>query len=119
MKGSLYAILSAITLGCSLLVYSTSVNGTPAFYGGTIEFIQPYVGGVGIKLYGTDLDDCQSQRVWLKDSVLREKTVDRLFGMALSAQASGRRVDFVIDKAINGPGGECVAMGNSKIYTDL
>ena len=119
MKGTLNAVLTAILFGSPFLAYSTAVPGAPAFYGGAIEFIQPYVGGVGIKLYGTELDDCQSQRVWLKDSVLGDKTVDRLYGMALSAQASGRRVEFVIDKAINGPGGECVAMGNSKIYTDL
>ncbi len=118
MKGTLNPVLTAILFGCPLLVYSTAVSGAPAFYGGTVEFIQPYVGGVGIKVYGTELDDCQSQRVWLKDSVLGEKTVDRLYSMALSAQASGRRVDFVIDKAINGPGGECVATGNSKIHTD-
>ena len=103
--------------GALVLAISNSAAPVPNWYGGTIEWVQPYVGGVGVKVYGTELDDCQNKRVWLKDSVLGEKTVDRLYSMALAAQASGRRVEFVIDKAINGPGGECVAMGNSLIRT--
>ena len=92
-------------------------DAAPAWYGGTIEFIQPYSGGIGVKLDGTVLDDCQHQRVWVKDSVLGEKAVDRIYSMVLAAQAAGRRVEIVIDKSVNGPGGECVAMGNTKIRT--
>ena len=108
----------SVTIVAALLVtYSTLSHGAGAWYGGTVEFVQPYNGGVAVKLNGTALDDCQAERVWLKDNVLGEKRVDRLYSMVLAAQASGRRVEFVIDKDINGPGGACDAAGNALIRT--
>lgn len=118
MIGESSVVRAAIVFGALLFVHTTASYAAAAWYGGTIAIVQPYAGGFAVMVNTAELNDCQDQRVWVKDSALGEKLVDRLYSMALAAQASDRRVEFVIDKATNGAGGECEALGNSLIRTD-
>ncbi len=99
---------------CALLLSMTTGAGatTPWWAWGEVEFVQQNVGMVVIGLTTTALDGCTADRVYLRDSLLGEKHVDRAFSMALAAQASGRQIGIVIDLDVRNAGGECRALGN-------
>lgn len=83
-----------------------------AWYYGTVKriFVNTSDGFV-LMMNSAALDDCQYEYVYYKLSTLGDKKVDRAYSMALAAQASGRTLGVVIDKAINGPGGQCASSG--------
>jgi len=88
---------------------------TPQWYYGNVERIYMFNGGFVVKMTTTALSDCQWEYVYFRELTLPEKTVDRAYSMALSAQASGKQLGVVIDKTINGPGGMCECNGNVDI----
>lgn len=72
-------------------------------------------GGFVLRMNSTALDDCKHQYIYFRDGQLGESTVDRAYSMALTAQASGRLLGVVIDKAINRPDGYCNSNGSVDI----
>ena len=90
-------------------------SASPAWYRGHVERIFPINGGFVVTMSSTALDDCLHSYVYFFDTVIGEKTTDRAYSMALSAQASGKSFGVVIDKSINGPGGRCDSIGDADI----
>ena len=113
-------IKAIITLSTTLmtLLGASSAFSAGAWYAGKIQFIYLYNGGFNIDFVGSSIDDCLHERIYVKQSTLGAELVDRAYAMALSAQASGRTLSVVVDKAINGPGGECEAINGSMLIRD-
>ena len=108
-----------LTAAVVLLVgFSNAASPAAAWYAGKIDFIYLYSGGFIVDYVGTTLDDCLHKRIYFKQATLGQETLDRAYAMALSAQASGRTLSVVVDKAINGPGGECAALNGSMLIRD-
>lgn len=57
--------------------------------------------------------DCKWEYVYFRESVLGRDLVRNAYSIAVTALASGRQMGVVVDKAINGPGGECRQEGNN------
>lgn len=103
------------TVCLALLLAGTDASATAAWYGGTISRIFVHSDGFIVTVNGAALDDCLHQYAYFRVSDLGDKVVDRALALALAAQASGRTFRTVIDKAINGPGGECRSNGSADI----
>ncbi len=106
--------LSVLVTFIAFAVPATS-SASPAWYTGHIERIYLISSGFVVTMSSTALDDCQHAYVYFNDIAIGEKNADRAYSMALSAQASGKRLGVVIDKSINGAGGRCNAMGDVDI----
>ncbi len=100
-------------LAAILLLLSTSAFATQQWYRGVItriaitannDFILTLDSGV--------LSDCQYSYVYFLESVLGTSGVKNAYALALTAKASGMQFGTVIDKAINGPGGQCNQANN-------
>ncbi len=101
-----------------VLVFAVLPTKSPAaidWYFGDVQRIYMFNGGFVLRMSTTALDDCLHKYVYFREVTLPEKTVDRAYSMALSAQASGKQLGVVIDKAINGPGGMCESTGDVDI----
>ena len=98
-----------------VLFWSVTSSASPAWYSGQIERIYLVSGGFIVTMSNTALDGCQHGYVYFYDSVSGEKKIDRVYSMALAAQASGKTFGVVIDKSINGVGGRCDATGDVDI----
>ena len=106
-----------IVLVSALLSVSFSIQSiaSPAWARGAVKYVYLTLDGFYVTLDTPWLDDCQYDRIRFKESTLGANTLDRAYSMALAAQASGRSFEVVIDKAINGPEGECEALGSTLI----
>ena len=95
----------------SLLLVVTSSNAAVAWHFGKINRVYLHTDGFIVTFESAALDDCAHKYAYFKDSVIGEKTVSRAYSMALAAKAAGQEFGVVIDKAINGPGGDCDVIG--------
>jgi hypothetical protein len=103
MKTSTRSGLAAI-----LFLLSSSAFATPQWYRGGITRIAVTVGNDFILTLDSGvLSDCQYSYVYFLESVLGTSAVKNAYALALTAKASGMQFGTVIDKAINGPGGQC------------
>lgn len=110
MYGGLAAVAAV------LLLCSTTAEAVGSWYYGKVQRIHLYSdAGFVMKFDSTALDDCQWQYVYIRTPNYSERGVDRALSIALAAQASGRTVGVVIDKTINGPGGQCDSNGQIDI----
>ena len=117
MKGKLTGYRAFVVAVATLLVGGVS-HSAPAWYQGKIDFIYLYNGGFLVDYVGTTIDDCLHKRIYFPQSTLGKEVVDRAYAMALTAQASGRTISVVVDKAVNGPGGYCNAANGSMLIKD-
>ena len=99
----------------SLLLLATSSNAAAAWYFGKITRVYMHTDGFIVTLDSGVLDDCLHKYVYFQDSVIGEKTVSRAYSMALSAIAADQEFGVVIDKAINGSGGQCNSNGQADV----
>ena len=99
----------------ALLMLSSTAVAVPNWYYGKVERIFVTTTGFILTFDSTSLDDCIHSYVYFLTPNLSDKNVDRALSVVLSAQASGKTVGVVIDKAINGPGGVCNATGSIDI----
>lgn len=102
-KQNVFGALAAL-----LLVIGGSANATVQWYHGGISRIA----GVGgndfiLTLDSGVLSDCQYNYVYFREVVLGTATVKNAYALAMMAKASGMQFGTVIDKAVNGPGGQC------------
>jgi hypothetical protein len=96
------------SLAAILLVLSTSASATPQWYRGGITRIAITVGNDFILTLDSGvLSACQYSYGYFLESVLGTSAVKNAYALALTAKASGMQFGTVIDKAINGPGGQC------------
>jgi len=113
MKG-----LSVIRTFCAvlaLLMFSSTAMAVPNWYYGKVERVFIYTSGFILEFDTTSLDDCLHTYVYFRTPALTDANVDRALSVALAAQATNKTVGVVIDKAINGPGGQCNAIGSIDI----
>ncbi len=99
----------------ALLMFSSTAMAVPNWYYGKVERVFVYLEGFVMEFDTTALDDCLHTYVYFKAPNLTEENINRALSVALSAQASGKTVGVVIDKAINGPGGHCNGNGSIDI----
>ena len=106
--------LAAVAIAMS--TYSTTADAAGSWYYGKVQRIYMYADAAFVMTFdSTALDDCHGQYVYIRAPNFTERGVDRALSIALSAQASGRTVGVVIDKTINGPGGQCDSYGQLDI----
>ena len=110
--------LSVIALALCGSLLTSEVHAVPGWYAGKIEFIYLYNGGFNVNYVGTAIDDCLYDRIYFSQATLGKEIIDRAYSMVLAAQASGRTVSIVVDKAINGPEGYCYAANGSMLIKD-
>ena len=118
MSGNAWRGLKTVALAVSLLLMQGTVDAAPGWYGGKVEHVYLYADGFFVNFVGSSVDDCQYDRIWVRQSTLGKDIVDRAYSMALAAQASGRSFTVVVDKAINGPEGVCEALNGSMLIKD-
>ena len=106
---------SAMLIAVMSMLLSQAASAQPAWYYGTVNRIYLYSSGFVVTMNSGALDDCKYKYVYFKVSEIGDTQVDRAYAMVLSAQASGRTLGVVIDKSINGAGGDCLSNGSMDI----
>lgn len=74
-----------------------------------------FIDGFIVTFDGPALDDCQYKYAYYQVGTLGDKKVDRALSVALMPRASGETLGVVVDKAVNGPGGQCSSNGSIDI----
>ena len=102
----LYRVLICMTVALA----GVPANAAQAWYRGGITRIYNNTGNDFILTLDSGvLSDCQYAYVVFKESLLGTAAIRNAYALALTAKAAGLQFGTVIDKAINGAGGECDA----------
>jgi len=97
----------------SLLALSYSVSAENQWYVGPVYRIA-FISGDGSFLASFKngvLDDCKNKNVSFKSNDVGPERLKGVYTMAITSLTTGVNMGVVINKSINGPGGECRATG--------
>jgi hypothetical protein len=96
-----------------MLLTSVPALAVVAWYRGGITRIASMGGNDFLLTFDNGvLSDCQNNYVFFRESILGTAMVKNAYALAMTAKATGMQFGAVIDKAIDGPGGECVQANN-------
>lgn len=104
----------SIALVASVLsVVPTVSSAANAWYRGEVARValNGSDGSFIITMKSGALDDCMHKYAYFKVSVLGAERVSKAYTIALMSLSTGMEMGVVIDKAVNGPGGYCDAVG--------
>ncbi|MEM7363453.1 MAG: hypothetical protein AAF525_05480 [Pseudomonadota bacterium] len=94
------------------LITASSVNSASAWYYGAVKRISLSSVGDGsfvVTVHGTALSDCQYGYAYFDVTDIGAVQVERAYSLAMISLTTGLEMGFVIDKAVNGAGGDCFA----------
>lgn len=98
------AALAAMTL-------SFNASAEAAWYAGPVSRVALVGDGIVVTLKTTALADCQYSYAYFHNPYLDPIVIKNAYAIALTSLTTGLEMGIVIDKAINGPGGQCNAIG--------
>lgn len=106
-------MLRRVLVSLVVALASVPAGAVPAWYRGGITRIAVTVGNDFILTFDSGpLSDCQYSYVYFKESILGTAAIKNAYALALTAKAAGMQFGTVIDKTINGAGGECDQANN-------
>ncbi len=83
-----------------------------AWYSGTVSRVALINGGSFIVTFDeSTLDDCRNRYAYFRPSQLSDETLKHAYTLALTSITTKMQMGVVIDKAVNGVGGLCYAIG--------
>jgi hypothetical protein len=97
----------------AIITLSTSVYSAGSWYVGEVKRIA-LIGSDGsfiVTLKNTALDNCKHKYAYFNAGSLGEGRLKHAYSMALTSLTAGVDMGIVIDKAVNGPDGQCNAYG--------
>lgn len=101
--------LAAVTI----ITMSIAAHSAASWYVGKVSRVALLRadGSFIVTLKSSALDDCQYKYAYFNSSSLGEQRMKHAYSMALTSLTTGVDMGIVIDKAKNGPDGQCDAYG--------
>ncbi len=97
-----------------ICVLTTSVSAAPAWYSGQVArlaLVGNPEGSFLVTFKNSALDNCSYGYAYFRTDQLSEVQIKNAYVLALTSLTAGLEMGIVIDKSINGPGGQCEAVG--------
>ena len=111
MKGFKSTIVKLLVLPL-FLMGSMAASASNAWYSGVVTNISLLGNDSFVVTLDTSaLDDCKCKYAYFNAGQIGVDTAKQAYTMALTSLTTGKTMGIVIDKSINGTGGECDATG--------
>ena len=96
-----------------LLLSAATAHAGPAWYAGPVDRVSPFGsdGSFLVTLENGVLNDCMHNYAYFYVGQLGLERVKNAYAIALTSITTGKEMGIVIDKTINGSGGNCHATG--------